>query len=290
MIIVVVITTTDVQPLLDLGLSEIEALVYSYLVGREQATGYRISHAIGKPTANTYKAIASLERMGAVVVDEGTNRRVRAVAPAELLSQLERRFRRRRERAAGVLEALARPGSEEGVYTLRDTDQVLERARAMLDRGEKIILLDIFPGILAELAGDLERTVRRGVRVVAKVYGPVDVAGLEVIELPDPQRVFAHWPGQQLTLVRDAEEHLIGLLSDDLALVRQAVWSNSLYLSCMHHNHVAAEIISTVQIIRDRTGAAGPPMKDISLLASAPPGFHKLKERTSRVSREGDRS
>jgi sugar-specific transcriptional regulator TrmB len=276
----------ELQPLRDLGLSEIESLVYSYLVGKESTTGYKISHAIGKPTANTYKAIASLERMGAVLVDEGENRRVQAVAPAELLKQLERRFQRSRRQAADVLEKLAPTETEEGVYTLRDVDQVLETARSLLDRGERIVLLDIFPAILQELAGDLERTVDRGVRVVAKVYGPAAVPGLETVVQPEPGRIFSLWPGQQLTLVRDAEEHLIGLLADDLTSVLQAVWSNSLYLSCMHHNHVAAEIVSTAMGAAGwgaGTDAAGPSITDISLLASSPPGLAKLTARTSRA-------
>ena len=41
------------KALQELGFSEIEALVYAFLVQGEAATGYRISHAIGKPTANT---------------------------------------------------------------------------------------------------------------------------------------------------------------------------------------------------------------------------------------------
>lgn len=73
-VVVIDTTTLPTQPLKALGFSEIESLVYAYLVGREPTTGYRVSHAIGKPTANTYKAIASLQQAGAVLVDEGDNR------------------------------------------------------------------------------------------------------------------------------------------------------------------------------------------------------------------------
>ena len=75
--IVVALNTTisfeHVNALCELGFTEIEALVYAYLAQGGPATGYRISHAIGKPTANTYKAIATLGQQGAVQVDEGAN-------------------------------------------------------------------------------------------------------------------------------------------------------------------------------------------------------------------------
>ena len=108
--------TTSQDPLVnalcELGFTEIEALVYAFLVGSEAATGYRISHAIGKPTANTYKAIASLAQQGAVQVDEGGNRLVRAVPPDELLAGLERRSREKREAARAALRSTATTSSD----------------------------------------------------------------------------------------------------------------------------------------------------------------------------------
>jgi len=43
--------------------TELELVEYS------PATGYRVSHAIGKQPANTYKAVRSLEDEGAIIVD-----------------------------------------------------------------------------------------------------------------------------------------------------------------------------------------------------------------------------
>jgi hypothetical protein len=80
--------------------------------------------------------------------------------------------------------------------------------------------------------------------------------------------VFAAWPGSQLGLVTDAREHLFSLFSNDLERVHQAVWSNSVFLSCLAHNHLAAEL------------AEGPAEamrgKSISLLSIKPPGLSEL--------------
>jgi sugar-specific transcriptional regulator TrmB len=261
-----------------LGFSEIEALVYGFLVGREPATGYRISHAIGKPTANTYKAIASLAQQGAVQVDEGGNRLIRAVPADELLSGLERRAREKREAARAALAERSADVADDRVYTLRARDQVLERARAMLGRAREIVLGDLFPGPLEALADDLAAVAARGVRVVVKVYSGLDVAGVAEIAEGDSARALAEWPGQQLSLVVDADEHLLALFDATLANVHQAVWSRSTFLSCLHHNHVAMELLHTAW--RSRGSLAGSDaLVGISLLSSRPPGLRRLQER-----------
>jgi len=267
-----------VKSLLDLGFSEIEALVYTFLVRSEPSTGYRISHAIGKPTANTYKAIATLEQRGAVLIDDGDNRLVRAVPPDELLAGLEHRALQQREAARTALASLVQDDGDDRVYTLRDRDQVLERARAMLARARSIVLGDMFPAPLATLAEDLAAAAARGVRVVVKSYAGTRITGVEVVVAADGDRALAAWPGQQLSLVVDANEHLLAMFDAKLAHVRQAVWSRSAFLSCLHHNHVAMELLVTVG------GRPRGTLADITLLASSPPGLARLRH----VADEGD--
>ncbi len=267
-------TTIDesvLNSLRGIGFSEIEALVYAFLLQSEPATGYRISHAIGKPTANTYKAIAGLVQQGAVQVDEGENRLIRAVPPEELLGGLERRARDRRETARAVLGALGRDLADDRVYTLRDRDQVLERARAMLARAGEIVLGDLFPAPAAALADALVAAAARGVRVVVKTYAPCALPGVDVVAAPDGARALAAWPGQQLSLVVDADEHLLAMFDAGLARVHQAVWSRSTFLSCLQHNHVAMELANTAPQ-RD--------LADITVLTRNPRGLRRLRERT----------
>lgn len=266
------------KSLCDLGLSEIEALVYACLVRDGPATGYRVSHAIGKPTANTYKAIASLGEQGAVQVDAGEAKLVRAIPPDELLAGLERRARERREAARALLAERAATADDDRVYALKASDQVLERARAMLGRAREIVLADLFPGPLEALAADLAAAAARGVRVVAKVYERRDVPGVAEVLETDARRALSEWPGHPLSLVVDAEEHLLALFDDTLGLVRQAVWSRSAFLSCLHHNHVAMELLHTAWRGRDSLSGSDA-LVGISLLSSRPPGFHRLKER-----------
>jgi len=280
-------TTIDVPPhdaLQALGFTEIEALVYVYLLQNVPSTAYRVSHEIGKPTANTYKAVASLEQRGAVQVDEGDNRLVRAVPPEELLAQLDRRFQEQRSGALSALADLKRDAADDRVYALKSAAQVLERARTMLASARGIVLADLFPRVVDALAGDLVRAAARGVRIAVKVYAPAELDGVESIPDPESSRAFERWPGQQLSVVADAEEHLLALFSDDLAEVHQAVWSRSTFLSCLHHNHLAMEHLVTLYsgVRSDSLEAADAAFRkhlDLTVLQARPLGLDRLRAR-----------
>src|SRR2546423_12321018 len=125
--------SNPIQVLQDLGFTALEAEVYIFLLKESPATGYRIAQGIGKPAANTYKAIETLQLKGAVIVDDGESRRCQAVPANELLSQLERNFSKRRSEAAKALASVGGASDDLGVYQLRSREQVVERFRSMLN-------------------------------------------------------------------------------------------------------------------------------------------------------------
>ena len=137
------------------------------------------------------------------------------------------------------------------------------------------------------LAAELEGAVSRGVRVVVKTYGRRDLRGVAEVVEPDSRRALTEWPGQQLSLVVDAEEHLLALFDPALEAVHQAVWSRSTFLSCLHHNHVAMELLHTAWRGRDSL-ADSDALVGISLLSSRPPGLRRLQEQVGRGASTND--
>ncbi len=254
------------------GFSETESLIYAYLLKQGPSTGYAVGQGIGKPTANVYKAIMGLVAKGALTVEEGGVRLCRAVPPGELLARLERTFTERKAVALDRLSQLRADEGDDRIYRIEDPEQVLARARTMLGRARQIALLDIFPGPYKALEGELREALDRGVRVALQVYGPVTLPGADVVQNGLAPSLLENWPGQQLSLVVDASEHLIALLSQSGQRVHQAIWSQSPFLSCMHHNHLACELMLA--------GIKEPrPLPDISLLRADPPGLKALRER-----------
>ena len=266
------------QALESLGFSEIESLIYCFLLKESPATGYRISHAIGKPTANTYKAIVALAQRGAIVIDDAENRLCRAVPPAELLDRLDRDFGNRRRQAESQLAKIRPASNDDRVYQLSDVDQVLERARTMLAGAKKVALVDVFPKLMTQITPHLEAAARRGIEVAVRAYERVNLRSVTVLVAADAERVLKVWPGEQLNIVVDAEQYMLALLAKDARSVHQAIWSNSTFLSCLQYNGLASELILTeMQQSRRDTGLSQ--LERLSLTRSKSPGMRRLIER-----------
>jgi sugar-specific transcriptional regulator TrmB len=230
-----------IQALVSLGLTRLEAEIYTHLLGESPATGYRIASGIGKPAANTYKAIESLAAKGAIIVDEGQSRLCRAIPPEELLTRLERTFRAHRDLALESLTSLPGSSGDDRVYQIKSSEQVLERCRQMIAGAEQIVLADLFPGALADLAPELESAAGRGLRIAVKAYRSVTLDGVEVSVDPAGERVLARWPGRWLNLVVDGAQYVQAFLSADGTQVHQAIWSGSAYLSWVYHSALGSE-------------------------------------------------
>lgn len=259
-----------------LGFSEIEALVYCFLLEESPATGYRVSHGIGKPTANTYKAIAALALRGAIVVDDSESRLCRAVPPGELLDRLDREFDSKKRVAESELAKIRQSAGDDRVYYLTSIEQVIERARTMLKGARSAALLELFPLTVPLLAAELEAAAKRGVAVAVKTYEPVALNGVTVVCSPEASRVLSVWPGQQISVATDGEQFMTALLSQDASTVHQALWSNSTFLSCFYYNALNVEQVLTDVEARMRSGS---PLNELSLTRLKPSGFRKLNER-----------
>lgn len=232
-----------VQALTKLGFTPLEAEIYAFLVQEPPVTGYRIAQALGKPAANVYKAIESLETKGAVLIDQGANRVCRAVPAEELLSHLDHAFQQRRSQAAERLAELRATQPDDRVYQLRTREQVFERCRSMLARCKSLALFDLFPDPLEALRHDIEATAARGVRVTVKAFLPVELPGVDVILNPRGADVMAQYPGQWLILIIDGAELLIASLDAERREIHQAIWSSSVTLSWIFHCAFAAELL-----------------------------------------------
>lgn len=240
-----------IELLRQLGLNQLEAEVYAFLLPSEPMTAYAIGTALGKPTANVYKAIERLARLGAVLVEEGENRVCRGVPAREFLRHVDREFQGRRKHAEKLLSALHRDTFDERVYRVDSVAEVLERSREMLARAKTVAIVDAFPRALAEIVPAIERAAGRGVRVAVEAYRPIEIAGADVVIVPDGEASLRAWRSEQLNLVVDAKEHLVALLGSELDEVHQAVWSQNVYLSCVHHSGRMNEIT----LVRLMTGA-----------------------------------
>lgn len=234
---------TPAEILTDLGLNQLEAEVYTHLLSSEPATAYRIAQSIGKQTANVYKAVETLARRGAVMIEEGGSRAVRAVPVREFLRHTEREFLERTKTAAEVLSTFHRPSFDERVYRIESVAEALEKARWLLEKeATKVAVVDAFPRAYAAIAASVAKAIKRGVAVHVQTYEPVEIRGgaSHIVAAPG-QEVLDFWRCEQLNVVADGRQHLLGLFSADLERIYQVFWSQSLYVSSLLHGGMLAE-------------------------------------------------
>jgi hypothetical protein len=142
----------------------------------------------------------------------------------------------------------------------------------MLDGAREIVLFDLFPEPLRLLTPQLAAAAARGVQVAGIVYSADFPSEFLCVPTHGQARVPERWPGSQLTLVVDAREFLVALLSEDSAApLQHGLWSDSLYLSCLQHSGLSCEVRLSALELRNQD-----PLARLSLLPSMPTGLRKL--------------
>lgn len=278
------VQTASITALKRLGFTELEAAVYAYLVVNPPATAYKVARDIGKPVANTYKAVQSLFEKGAIMIDETENRLCRAVDPENLLENLKRSFLSDQDAARDALARLTPTSEGEGLYGLSSADQVFATFAKMCSEAESVILVDAFPGVVEKIAPVLEKAAARDVIVVMQVYEPAGVNGVEAVEMSDAARMLERWKGNWLIAVADGAEYLQAFLSGDLASVEIAHWSKNAFLALPKHNFLANTLRQAVLEKAVDSGFVAAELKNefkrtAEWATLANRGYEKLRER-----------
>lgn len=270
-----------ITALRDLGLNQLEAEVYSFLLANEPKTAYAVGRAISRPTANVYKAVESLSQRGAVVVEEGGSRVCRAIPAREFLRHSEKSFLSRTREAATALASLQSDFSDERVYRVEHVDEVFERCAAMLERAHRVIVIDAFPQSLERLVPAIRSAIKRSVDVWIEAYRPITIDGAAVVIAQPGESSIELWRAEQLNVVVDGKEVLLALMSLELETVYQALWSRSLYLACLMHGGMMSE--HTVHRIHQADREGRDPLRALRehkfFVDSEVPGQKELRDR-----------
>lgn len=198
-------------PLSLLGFNALEQLAYAALLQVPEQTGYKLAQTLKKPVANIYKALESLLEKGAVLIEDGDPAVYRATPIAELFDTLETKLRKQRKAALRQLGARTVP-PDERVYRLGSREQAIQRARAMIASSKQILLLDVFPNVVAELAAEISTAAARGVKIAGQIYAPAQFSGTMLTLRSKRDHVLQRWPGDWMNLVADGQELLISVL------------------------------------------------------------------------------
>ncbi len=255
------------------GFTELESRLYCELLRTGSASGYRLAQRVGKAAANVYQSLNSLTHKGAVLVSDDLEdkRTYSPVPPQHLMERIQGSFKERHADALAKLETVYAPQSDERVYSVHGVQQIFDRARTMLSSAKEIVLIDFFPEIYDLLREEVEAVRSRGVTVAGIAYRASDAGPDMPLNKDAAELVSSRWPGLGLIIIADGRQYLVAQLSRDMATVLNGVWTDSVFLSCVFHSTVAADI----RLVALRADASDP-LRHLSLQGSTPPGLKSL--------------
>jgi len=221
----------------EMGLSELEAKVYIWLLENKRSTGYKIAVQTGKPVANTYKALRSLEKKGAVICDNSSNKTYFDTIPVEeFLNKIEKEFIKQREKIIDEVKKLDVQQEPIGIYELQSAELVYEKAAGMIKTAESSLVIDCFPAPLQVIKKELLNKKGENIPILLKNYCDTRFEGIRQIEAFKTDIVLDEHPGQWLLMIKDAAESLIAFFDLSGEELLHSIWIKDPFISLILFN------------------------------------------------------
>jgi sugar-specific transcriptional regulator TrmB len=225
------IDTGVIAALTELGFSQYEARTYAGLIGREPMTGYAVAKETLVPQPKVYETLGRLVERGAVLQVSGSPAKFVAVAPARVLSELERDFRQRL--ATVELEVSRMRRESDQVQELRlykETNswiEIVSAASHLISGAAERIYVSGHGTYLDALGEAIVSADRRGARIDVLCFGEPPFSlhnGIVIRHSSTDGIVYRHHQSRHLAVTCDTAGALWALAPEGDTW--EAVWSD----------------------------------------------------------------
>jgi len=205
------VTRDDIlESLAELGFSTNEARAYKGLLFESPATGYEIAQRAGIPRSAIYAVLKRLEDEGMVARVEETPARYAPLPPSDLLGVLRRRFDRSLDGLDASLRRLRPPPPPVDLWNVSGYNEVIERARTLIDGAEEHIFCSIWRREAGRLRTAFEAAAKRKVKIISFSFCALDEQPGKVYSYQlDEKDLEAFWK-HKIILVVDHGRTLMG--------------------------------------------------------------------------------
>lgn len=223
-------------------LSELEVKIYIWLLQHKRNTGYKIALEIGKPVANTYKALKSLQSKGAVIIDNSANKAIFDTVPVEeFLNKIENEFARKKRKILDEVQKLEVKQEQTGIYEIQSRELVFEKTNSMIKSAKNQLLIDAFPAPMKIIKAQIDKNKHNDVSVYIKNYASEEIENVHQIKASIPDFIYTELNGQWLIVLRDTVESLIAFFNKDGSELIHSVWTYDPFISFVLFNGSAYE-------------------------------------------------
>jgi sugar-specific transcriptional regulator TrmB len=177
-----------IQDFRRLGFTEYEAKIYMQLLMESPATAYEIAKATGVPRPNTYNALESLAKRGAVLpVSENPVRYV-AAPPDRHLNNLGRETMAICSTLVKELARLRAPADDPYVWNVKGEAAIFQKINTLISQSSRSICVKAAADVLRTYADALRTAADRGVDILIVLFG----TDAEEFRFNDRCQVFLH--------------------------------------------------------------------------------------------------
>ena len=221
----------------ELGLNDLETTIYICLLENNRSTGYRIANQIDKPVANTYKALKSLEKKGAILSDNSANTKYfDTVSVEEFLNKIERDFLNTKGEIIEEAKKLKVRQESGGIFELQSAELAFEKAINMINTAETTLLVDCFPTPLAKIKKYLKEKSSKDMSIFLKNYCDTKIDNINQIRSENPEIPVESIKGEWMIVLKDTTESLIAQFAEDGKELKHCIWTKDSFLSFILFN------------------------------------------------------
>lgn len=243
--------------LLELGLSDYEALAYLALLGCQPATAYELSKVSGIPSSKIYETANRLVDKGLiepVSADTGRGQRYIALGAEDFIAARRQAVARTTKALEPLLRDAGNGVEADFIWQLDSADAVLDKARQLLQDAKTSILVSLWPEELASLRPDLLEAETRGVRIALVHYGVPGESIGATYHHPVEETVRRERGGRSLSLGVDGRCVVIATFFDDGRV--EGAWSRNRAFVFVAEDYVRHDVYITKV-----TGEMGPALE-----------------------------
>lgn len=160
-----------IQDFKRLGFTEYEAKVYMQLLTDSPATAYEIAKASGVPRPNTYNALESLAKRGAVQPISENPARYVAAPPDRHLVSLGRQTMAICDQLTRELAKLKMPDDDPYVWNVQGELAIHRKISALIKESRTSIRIKAADDVLRPHAEEIRAAAERGVEILIILFG-----------------------------------------------------------------------------------------------------------------------
>ena len=209
----------------DFAFSKYESSCYLALLAKHPSNGSQLSMLSGIARSRIYDVLRGLAKKKLVFeIEKG----LYVPLPfEELKKRLRGQFESNLKILDDQLDAMVEQSSFEYLFTLKGVDEVITKARDIINSATQELYLRLFPETWRRLRKQIERAIHRGVVVRFISMGPMaSVYDIQVFH-PDVDHIKNKLGGESIDIIADKAEAIAGIFETDNVNRSPFIWTRN---------------------------------------------------------------